>query len=1706
MNNPAIGINEESTNKSKRISIINDKNLIMFENLLSNDAKVRKKSEEKLKYLKTIPIEEAFKEFKSVIEGFNANQNSKSASLLGSNFNSNSSSSSCYFRDQILSQLALITFKKTFLDDKEYMKNFTKEPLLVLVDYFQEGLTSNYKEEKYLSRVIDNIIALYIHLNLFYNQDNDYRSLIKHINVSIEKNGVILKSYAYELFCEAILNNIIPLDIIAEYINYSGVNITNGITDSNKVIVYKSFKLVVSILELSNNTNNANYIVENKNTKNIILNYVYKNINNLICATLYCLTKEENNTKDNNLINKTYIFNNNYGHLCIELLNELIQKANYMFHDYVENLLVISIEILSIDNNFEFKTKLLSLENILIISIENPSFLKSSVYFEKFFIDSLIKLSTDIDFTSNTINDQIFKSKINDVQSLEKLLDNNQNKLIKIDSKTKFSNSNELSYKKLNDITELNKNIDNSKINTNKLLKSSNYHLKTSNVNLNCKASIDNRFCDSALNINNDVNKSYKILCENNVLLYDNNSGKADNFTNSNNYDLNCSNYLNEFNSNNDKQCTLNEYNIENYKTYNSLLITSDNFADSIGSNKNFASNNTLNLNKNISNFDSHKVFSTQIIGDLLDKWTDTNEDLHSKENPNEVLHYPIKDFFEILGYNLGIYMLNLFKESYIRYKDTYDREDWKIDNSMIVIASSIIKGIGLSRYNNKNVTKYNLFNTFLQELNTDTDLLLKDFLLLFKFGYTSEIPRIRYSGFNGLKNIIKYAKFDNNINYEEIISILVNCIRNESNSKVLNIVLNCFSLLILKFTVFNDLKNIIFYSNKNVQISHLKQNMFSKNNSIYFIENMYDFVINVFNILNSKLGIFTKVQNILDVNNKKILLIDKSIINCFIYILNTYYKDSEKYYSKILSCYQNAIYEVSTIVLNNTLLHNKLCKDINYYVIYLNNLINSLHKVLIIIELKYNDNVSQLNCQYNEFTSIVISFCSINVKIFKKLKFVINKEFLNNTNYNCFMELFLRSIKFFEVMVFVLKKDFINYSNIIIDDLIDICHIYSKDLDYLLHNQCTSKDKLIYSSYHLLIKMLLYCPSIFNSFTEVFTRYTINSIKQNKSKDIRRIALTNCSILIDKMLQNKDNGVNICNNKIIEQINNILIINLDFLKHCIILNNISEISTIIINILTLYNKYKDLLNLIKVDEFKLLLLNSNVISNMKIIINDNICYIDQILIMLIDKKLNFIESLVSNNKFDIHDSDDLLNVIKKINNIRRNSIKIINLIHSTFKYINQNLTCNNSRDLLYTTVSSIKIMKSYYKYKTILSDYYNLCNIYNSDISKLAKLLYDKKSLTKIKFVINKNIVENTTSENKSTSLTVNDNYLKCSLLESVKYYDIKEDLDICSQYFSVFIKCTLYSIKEYKDNFDFNEDAKEFFDLNNKFKIFNDYSILDKQLYNRFRIVFLNSISIGTFVNEIKDSLLNSIADDIEKFKELNISKKTKLTIDNIYNYPYNLLKNSKDFACYVDFINSLSLIVELITNKKSYFIISDQNNINIVNNLLQSIPFNADCYLYKLQITNKDKIQLFISDKEEIFNTYLYSNLDNINNTLEYYEEINELYFENYEITDDKDLLSSYLENNYNKIYQYNNTCNSTNLLFNYNTIRLMSDDIQNIYYKIFINYLNKGNFAYEALMNVFENSIKRILLFDPYLISFNIENKKLLNKILKKLNIN
>lgn len=318
----------------------------IFKNILGNDNNIRQSAEKTLQETKKIPFNEALQFF---LQGINN-------------------------EDKKVSQLAALMFKKTLLDDTEYLKSLGSEASDKLINDVFFPLVSPDKDWKFLERIGENIAKLYSVVDLS-------RSFAQIVALFNNENAVIRRVSIFLL--DSIIDlNLIKEDLIQVSTNDFNALFSKGLKDEDTHVRILTLKATTSLLSS----------ITNKSLVNQFTGLTKDIINSLI----YCLQNDLDGSKSKS---------------CLETLNILVETHPKLWKEDLDNFINVICEILK-TSSFSYGIRQSTFQIILAISKGTPAYLRKSNIFKTQFIPLLMALLKDVD-------------NINDIEAWTELSDDN---------------------------------------------------------------------------------------------------------------------------------------------------------------------------------------------------------------------------------------------------------------------------------------------------------------------------------------------------------------------------------------------------------------------------------------------------------------------------------------------------------------------------------------------------------------------------------------------------------------------------------------------------------------------------------------------------------------------------------------------------------------------------------------------------------------------------------------------------------------------------------------------------------------------------------------------------------------------------------------------------------------------------------------------------------------------------------------------------------------------------------------------------------------------------------------------------------------------------------------------------------------------------------------------------------------------------------
>lgn len=261
--------------------------------------------------------------------------------------------------DDKISQLAALLFKKTFLDDSEFLKNIDKNLAENLLNNVFYPLVDVNKNWKFLERIAENIAKLYLIVDL-------HKSFGQIVTLFGNENNIIRR------FSILILELIIDLDVINEEMVNSSINefknlLQNGLQDTDARVQILTLKSATTLLT---KIKNENLVLEFSDLTKLIIN-----------SLIYCLKNDEDGTTAKS---------------CMETLNSLTTLHPKLWKNNLDNFLSVICEIIQ-SERFDKVLKQSTFQIVLSFSGSTPAYLRKCEFFKKNLIEILICMLNDVD-------------------------------------------------------------------------------------------------------------------------------------------------------------------------------------------------------------------------------------------------------------------------------------------------------------------------------------------------------------------------------------------------------------------------------------------------------------------------------------------------------------------------------------------------------------------------------------------------------------------------------------------------------------------------------------------------------------------------------------------------------------------------------------------------------------------------------------------------------------------------------------------------------------------------------------------------------------------------------------------------------------------------------------------------------------------------------------------------------------------------------------------------------------------------------------------------------------------------------------------------------------------------------------------------------------------------------------------------------------
>lgn len=261
--------------------------------------------------------------------------------------------------DDKISQLAALLFKKTFLDDNDFLKNIDKNLAENLLNNVFYPLVDVNKNWKFLERIAENIAKLYLIVDL-------HKSFGQIVTLFGNENNIIRR------FSILILELIIDLDVINEEMVNSSINefknlLQNGLQDTDARVQILTLKSATTLLT---KIKNENLVLEFSDLTKLIIN-----------SLIYCLKNDEDGTTAKS---------------CMETLNSLTTLHPKLWKNNLDNFLSVICEIIQ-SERFDKVLKQSTFQIVLSFSGSTPAYLRKCDYFKKNLIEILICMLNDVD-------------------------------------------------------------------------------------------------------------------------------------------------------------------------------------------------------------------------------------------------------------------------------------------------------------------------------------------------------------------------------------------------------------------------------------------------------------------------------------------------------------------------------------------------------------------------------------------------------------------------------------------------------------------------------------------------------------------------------------------------------------------------------------------------------------------------------------------------------------------------------------------------------------------------------------------------------------------------------------------------------------------------------------------------------------------------------------------------------------------------------------------------------------------------------------------------------------------------------------------------------------------------------------------------------------------------------------------------------------
>jgi hypothetical protein len=1579
--------------------------------------------------------------------------------------------------------------KQLYISDNHYTNNI-KYSLILQSDINKNGYIINFNimDLGYNNDIKDNTL-------FFIYKNNKFIDIKYDIPICILKYNITLSDISNnKLFFEKInLNNNLETNILNNIYIYNDILVKNTNTEKVEFIIINNYIYQTTDLEPDNITikkynDDLNIYYSGINSPTLINNNYVETNNNFIETNNKSLYIYNDSNSKLNIINNSLSNINNEN---IYTTQEILYSCKFYY--YIDN---DDKRLNPIINNTIKTLNLDTYTNLNYIISKNDNITNDEI---KINLQNTVNnnLNYIINYFKNFLNDNIFF----------KLYNAYQNNLIIyydsyiIENFTQFLNNNII----------LNSNIKNSiiydtllnGIKTIKTLFLNEFENLLYNINLLDKKYLFNRLL---------INISTPFIIINNIIIQINNGDNLQLILKNNNNIINSINIQQNFNysnnhlsifSNNDSLTNQlftfmfllnnnnnnNNYNIDiiiNNNTLNFQLndISLNYIYDNINNSTHYINQQYINIsNIEFKNIDigliTYDYMNTLYLSfhDLI--YQNINKNINNSEFDNMDT---LNDFINYIDKNM---FLNLW---YLR--NTLNNNNNNNNNNNIetnICISTLYDHIMINNTINNIINKY---------LDDNLRILIINIL----------INNIHYLNFfNESDKYIFTREYLDNITFIDLIEwyfIFLNCIYSNSQGYIINY---NYDLIFTQFTL-SDFKNIkIFFDNTDI----INNNFIKITNDDWIkikeINNkLYDiikYIILIFNNIQLKLldntlvkyiytGLdFTNIINVKNINfnTLNISYILKDIFNLYsTQIFNNYkYIDLLKFYNNI----KNIYLQQYNILYNNI-------ENISY------SIYNNLHKIVQYFNFDFNDYPLDnliINTNYNNNNN---NYYQFNILNYDTNYFEYLIEIYNNNN-NIFLDnyklLNIKDVNIDEIINYFNKFFNLNltlYSNFFLYNPIYFNMFSGYKIlnnNYIIYQN--SNDNIIYyindnqifdtnyNNVYYINNNNIYDYSeniIFNIDNEYnyiydLTGNIIYNIKiDNDNINLLTLDLTNNSLNSNGIyrystLNNTQNQIYIfTNNVIITCINNI-----KFVKYIMSNNmvydpmNMNNMNMDMVNYYYDYNK--DIINLYKYNIFRYYIL-----------INNNICNINQDIIYYIDnnniyKTLTY--TIINDNIYDLTN-----NIIMYIYNDNNDNI-IYNINQQQKYYINNDKITDLSNNLLYYIEHSNI-------YDLLFNNIYNIVDSNSVDLTILNNI-----------YILNSNI---------SDTFIIDSSYNIIYYIQENNIYSI--DITIY-QYYDIPLQ---YNLLINSTNYIFNNGLENeyngynlLYDKNNNL-LYNRnnniiYDIIDNRVYK-----LIDNLIYEYDNNNNNNNIKDKLGDIIYKIKDNNIY--------DIKNNYIGYIKNNKFYKINikVGYINNIFFTINeieyiyMMDMKQKQIIYPNYFKINLINNEFNIL--DEKCYLelncfydiknynvvYKMNFSRITEIDISNNSYIKIENEY--------NNKIYYIEPY--ILRDNYVTTNSKKYLNilnnGYNINDYYRTIEYlNHYIYKTFNEFQYSTIFLLLKIMANsllspsVYNKDFYITSSFNNYIYDKDINTDNiNNINNIDKIIEYLINYNNTN---INKI-------